>query len=260
VKIIAARDGGAQKAILSEIEALSKLKHPCIVELKGFCPPIGNESAKIVMEYVGGGTLKKLLRTDLRLPRWWNSTRKAVMVAEIVIGMKYIHCEGLIHRDLKPTNILVDDDHNAKISDFGSSRAYEVDMTMTGTGTPLYLAPEVESGHYDSTVDVYSFGIIVYEIVCGNGIFSNDGDKDGLGINMLRGKRPDIPGHVLPFSRNLIEKCWSQNATERPDFNEILRSLEGEEFKIMKGVDSDAVKGWCRAVEEEERRLGIKKD
>jgi serine/threonine protein kinase len=259
VKEFLVKSDRVQKDFLSEIEALKKLNHPCIVQLKGCCLPSGTESAKIVMEYVGGGTLKNLLRTDIRPPRWWTATRKAITIAGIVLGMKYIHSEGFIHRDLKPTNILLDDDRDVKISEFGSSRLYQADSTMTGAGTPLYMAPEVDEGHYDGKVDVYSFGIIVYEIVSGNGIFSNDGNKFKLFGMMQSGKRPDIPDFVLPFSRELIEKCWSEEASNRPSFSEIWRKLEEAEFKFMEGVDSHAVKGWWGGIEEKERVLGIKR-
>jgi serine/threonine protein kinase len=148
-----------QKEFLSEVEALKKLNHPHIVRLKGCCLPTGNKGFKIVMEYVGGGTLQELLKSDLRKPRWWTSTRKSIVIAEIVKGMKFIHSNKIIHRDLKPTNILVDNEHNIKISDFGTSRLFETDVTMTNAGTLLYTAPEVSKGHYDKKIDVYSFEI-----------------------------------------------------------------------------------------------------
>jgi serine/threonine protein kinase len=256
VKEFLIKSDRVQKDFVNEIESLKKLNHPCIVEMKGCCLPSGNETAKIIMEYVGGGTLKRLLRTDVRAPRWWTSTRKAITIAGIVHGMKYVHSEGFIHRDLKPTNILLDDDRNVKISDFGSSRPYEVDLTMTSAGTPLYMAPEVGEGHYDMKVDVYSFGIILYELVSGNGMFSNEGNKMKLFGMMQCGKRPDIPDHVLPMSREMIEKCWSEDATKRPSFKEILETLEESEFKVVEGVDSHIVKGWCGAIEEKECQFG----
>jgi serine/threonine protein kinase len=249
VKTFVVKSGGVERDFMSEIEALNKLNHPCIVRLKGCCLQTNNEGAKLIMEYVGGGSLKRLLKSDSKIPEWWTATRKAIAIAEIVIGMKYIHSQGFIHRDLKPTNILLDDDRNVKISDFGTSRVYEVDVTMSNVGTPLYMAPEVPDGHYDRKVDVYSFGIIVYEIITGNGLFSNDGDKMGLFIDMQKGKRPNIPESVLPFSRDLITKCWSAEPSERPEFEEIWRSLEKAEFKVLPGVDFRAVNGLCERIE-----------
>jgi serine/threonine protein kinase len=79
--------------------------------------------------------------------------------------MRYIHSKDIIHPDLKPANIFIDDDHRIRIGDFGSSRLFKAGVTMTNAGAPLYMAPEMDGGHYDEKVDVYSFGLIMYEIV-----------------------------------------------------------------------------------------------
>jgi serine/threonine protein kinase len=158
---------------------------------------------------------------------------------------------------LKPTNILIDNEHNIKISDFGASRLFETNVTMTSIGTPLYRAPEAADGHYDNKVDVYSFGIIVYEIVTGNGIFSDEGSKMRLFLDLQNGKRPEIPKEVLPFTRELIIKCWSQESIKRPDFREIWKSLKDHEFKVMNGVDRVAVVRDVSRIETYERSIGI---
>jgi serine/threonine protein kinase len=206
------------------------------------------------MEYVGGGSLKKLLRSDCKIPRWWTDTRKAIIITGIVLGMKYVHSKGFIHRDLKPTNILVDDEHNVKISDFGSSRFIDkVDVTMTNAkGTPLYMAPEAWNVHYDNKVDVYSFGLILYEIISGNGIFSNEGDKGQLFMQLASGWRPEFPGNVNEFVRRLIENCWSREASKRPSFSDILELLKQVEFKVLPKVDAREVKHFCARIEEDE--------
>jgi serine/threonine protein kinase len=84
--------------------------------------------------------------------------------------MKYILSKGFIHRDLKPENIFVDDDNRIRIGDFGSTRLFETGVTMTSVGTPLYMSPETDEGHYDCKLDVYSFGSIMYEIATNNGV------------------------------------------------------------------------------------------
>jgi serine/threonine protein kinase len=248
-----ANEDQIQKQFMSELCALAQLDHRCIVQVKGWSLPTATEGPKIIMEYVGGGTLKNLLRSDITHARWWNVTRKVITIMGIVLGMEFIHSKNLIHRDLKPTNILLDDDRNVKISDFGSSRIYEVDVTMTGVGTPLYMAPEVLDGHYDGKVDVYSFGLILYEIVVGNGVFSSCKDERSklkLYVDLQKGITPAIPESVLPFTRDLIKKCWSMSPSERPSFSEIRRSLQEIGFKVFPGVDSLAVKAFVMTIEE----------
>jgi serine/threonine protein kinase len=162
-----------------------------------------------------------------------------ITIVGIVLGMEFIHAKGFIHRDLKPTNILLDDDRNIKTSDFGSSRVYEADVTMRNVGTPLYMAPEASERVYDSKVDVYSFGLILYEIVSGTGVLSSCDPRDKMRLfrELQGGNRPEIPESVLPFTRELIEKCWSASATERPSFKEIFESLKEVKLEIISGVE-----------------------
>jgi serine/threonine protein kinase len=194
-----------QDGFIREMSSLIELRHSCIVELKGCCLPGNNEGPKVITEFLGGGSLRNILG-EANAPRWWTPTRKAKTIAGIVVGMKYVHSKGILHRDLKPSNILLDDDFNVKIGDFGTSRCYEADLTMTSAGTPLYMALEVSGGHYGPKADVYSFGLILYEIVVGNGLFSSPGNKMKLFVDLQRGWRPEFPKEVCEVSKTLIDK------------------------------------------------------
>jgi serine/threonine protein kinase len=177
---------------LREVEALFTLKHPCIVSLKGYCLPRGREGAKLVTEYVGRGTLKSVLCLGSKAPRWWTVGRKVCSIIGIVLGMKYIHSKGFLHRDLKPENIFIDSEYRIRIGDFSLGRLFDSGVTMTAVGTPLYMAPESGSGHYDSKVDVYSFGLIMYEIVTNYTILSGSGDKMHLLVKLQNGWSPNL--------------------------------------------------------------------
>jgi hypothetical protein len=244
-----------QENFIREMSSLIELKHPCIVGLKGCCLPTNKEGAKIVTEFLGGGSLRLLFR-NAKPPRWWSVTRKAKTIAGIVYGMKYVHSKGILHRDLKPSNILFDDDLNVKIGDFGTSRDYEADITMTSTGTPLYMAPEVSVGHYGPKADVYSFGLIMYEIIVGNGLFSCGANKVKLFVDLQNGWRPNIPSEVVEVSKSLIERCWSENPENRPSFDEILQILVNCDFQIISKVDSVEVKLYLTSVEEHNKNIG----
>jgi serine/threonine protein kinase len=237
------KNEGIQRTFIREVESLMKLnEHPCIVSLKGCCLPCGNEGPKIVTEFLGNGSLKSILGS--KPPRWWTYGRKVKSIAGIVLGMKFIHSKGLIHRDLKPENILFDDDLRIRIADFGSSRIFEVDVTLTGGGTPLYMAPEVPTHHYNEKVDVYSFGLVLYEIIVGDGLFSGPGDKMKLFLDLQKGWRPIIPDKTESVSRKLIESCWSENPGNRPSFDEIWISMEKCNFRLLPGVKKSDIEGF----------------
>jgi serine/threonine protein kinase len=121
---------------------------------------------------------------------------------------------------------------------------------MTSVGTLLYMAPEVGEDHYDCKVDVYSFGLIMYEIVTSDPIFSGASDNK---LELLRelpnGWRPEVR-NVKPVSRSIIERNWSMNAEERPPFQDILRELYDGGFDIIPGItniDVIGLGGWTEA-------------
>jgi serine/threonine protein kinase len=229
-----------QETFLREVQALFRLKHPFILSLKGYCLPKGREGPKLVTEYMRNGSLKAILALGSEAPRWWTVKRRVECVIGIVLGMKYIHSKGFIHRDLKPGNIFIDDDGRIRIGDFGSSRSFETGVTMASVGTPLYMAPEVGEGHYDCKVDVYSFGLIMYEIVTNDAIFSAAGSKLEIFRQLLNGWRPDL-SNVTPLSRSIIERSWSMNAKERPTFDDIWRERYNDGFDIIAGVSKSEV-------------------
>ena len=148
--------------------------------------------------------------------------------------MKEVHSVDVIHRDLKLENILVDKNNKIKVSDFGLCTLMTPDSeTMNRTqmtGTLKYMAPELlqERTDYDEKVDVYAFGVVVFLILT-KGEFPKIGMAD-----VILGKKAEIPGSISEFSRNLIDKCWSYKASDRPSFSEICDSLKGNEDKLIK--------------------------
>ncbi|KAK8840241.1 hypothetical protein M9Y10_031186 [Tritrichomonas musculus] len=147
--------------------------------------------------------------------------------------MKEVHSIGIIHRDLKLENILLDENNKIKVSDFGLCTLITLDSeTMSRTqmtGTLKYMAPELvnESSDYNEKVDVYSFGVVVF-LILNNGEFPKISIVD-VGI----GKKAEIPSQITEFSRSLINKCWSFKADDRPSFAEICQMLKGNENKII---------------------------
>ncbi|XXG65315.1 hypothetical protein AAC387_Pa05g3047 [Persea americana] len=157
-----------EKEFQREISAIGRTHHRNLVRLLGFCAE--GPQRLLVYEYMSNGSLADLLFRHETLPDWKNRMRIAVDIAR---GILYLHedCETpIIHCDIKPQNILMDEFHRAKISDFGLAKLMKPEQTKTFTGirgTRGYVAPEWHK-NMPVTVkaDVYSFGIVLLEIIC----------------------------------------------------------------------------------------------
>ncbi len=148
-----------------EAKSLAKLSHPNIVKVHDYGEHEG--SPYLVMEYLPGGTLKKLLGRPIP---WQDAVRLILPVAR---GVAYAHKRGILHRDIKPANVLITDDGEPMLSDFGIAKLFEAEQTtaLTGSGmaigTPEYMAPEQWTGVTSPQSDLYSLGIVLYEMVAG---------------------------------------------------------------------------------------------
>lgn len=152
----------------AEISAIGRTNHKNLVQLLGFCNE--GEHRLLVYEYMSNGSLADFLFRKSRRPNWYKRMQIAFGTAR---GLFYLHeeCKSqIIHCDIKPQNILLDDTFNARISDFGLAKLLKTDQTQTTTairGTKGYVAPEwFKNLPITAKVDVYSFGILLLELVC----------------------------------------------------------------------------------------------
>jgi serine/threonine protein kinase len=127
---------------ICEIENLLQMNHPCIVSLVGYSMPTKDHPARLATLFVDGCSLSSVLISS---PDWWIATAKSIVIVGIVIGMRYVHSRGIIHRNLKSGNILLDNEtHGVHICDFGSSRLSSVDsayiLTASGEGPLVRMA------------------------------------------------------------------------------------------------------------------------
>ena len=214
-----------------EVMMLATLKHPNIVRFIGACrkPMVWC----IVTEYAKGGSVRQFLtqRQNRAVP-----LKVAVKQAlDVARGMAYVHSLGLIHRDLKSDNLLIFGDKSIKIADFGVARIEVHTEGMTPeTGTYRWMAPEmIQHRPYTHKVDVYSFGIVLWELITGMLPFQNMTAVQAAFAVVNRNVRPILPDDCLPVLREIMTRCWDPNPDVRPPFAEIVAMLESAENEVM---------------------------
>ena len=174
IKILTHRlldDEGAKTRIRKEAEAVGRLNHPNIATLHEF--DWFEDQPFICMEYIDGTTLQERISAT-RL----SSPEIIQLGVEIAEGLKYVHDHGVLHRDIKPSNIMLTQDGHVKITDFGLAKI-EIEPGITDTnvimGTPRYMSPEAVQGHkVDHRSDLYSFGIVLFEMITGEPPFGGE--------------------------------------------------------------------------------------
>ncbi|XP_040911977.1 receptor-interacting serine/threonine-protein kinase 1 [Toxotes jaculatrix] len=229
------RNEECKRSLLMEGNIMASLNHERVVKLLGVI--MEDRDCSLVMELIPRGNLLVMLKT-VSVP----VSIKGRIILEILEGMVYLTEKNVIHKDIKPENILVDKDFHIKIADLGLA-TYKTWSKLTkeesrrksrigqsggarGAGTLSYMAPEhLESIHTASTEksDVYSFAIVVWVILTGEEPYANARSEDQISQCVRNGDRPaenlipdDTPEEII----QLMRRCWSQNPQKRPTFKE----------------------------------------
>ena len=238
------------KIFTREVNLLSSLQHIAILHFIGFSPHdfYGDPYPTILTEYSSNGSLRDiliLLNQGVH-PEKWNNTSKYIILYGIAAGMDFIHQNNIIHRDLKPENILLDDFFFPKICDFGLSKIFDINnrsQQSISTTTYNYMAPEMmkDEHQYNELVDVYSYGILLFEIITEKNAYYELDNKYSIPFRVKEGYRPQYPPNFTINSKmkNLIEKCWSQTVSERPNFDSITKILRNDEMATIMSVNLD---------------------
>jgi serine/threonine protein kinase len=216
----------------AEMAFLSELHHPNIVLFIGAC--VKKPNLCIVTEFMKQGSLKDILMDNTTKLTWQN---KIQMLRRAALGINYLHSlhPVIVHRDVKPSNLLVDENWNVKVADFGFARIKEENATMTRCGTPCWTAPEVIRGEkYDERADVFSFGIVMWEVLTRKQPYAGRNFM-GVSLDVLEGKRPQIPNDCPDHFAKVIKKCWSSQASKRPGMNEVVAYLDS----LVEGDDDE---------------------
>lgn len=165
-----------------------------------------------VMEYLNGGDLMFHIQDKGR----FDVTRATFYAAEITVGLQFLHSKGIIYRDLKLDNVMLDKDGHIKIADFGmcKEKVFGDVRATTFCGTPDYIAPEILLGQkYTFSVDWWSFGVLVYEMLIGQSPFQGD-DEDEL-FDSIRTDTPHYPRWISKESKSLIELLFERDPSRR---------------------------------------------
>jgi serine/threonine protein kinase len=275
-KIIAVKkskilDEGNLRQFINEVVILSQINHRNVVKLLGCC--LETEVPLLVYEFIPNGTLSQLLHSPSdELPFTWEMRLR--IATEVAGARSYLHSAASIpiyHRDIKSTNILLDDKYRAKVADFGTSKSVTIDQTHVTTlvqGTFGYLDPEYfQSSQFTDKSDVYSFGVVLVELLTGQKAVSFCRSEDearslvtyflmSIEDNRLsgildpqvkvQGRKEDIMMVAV-----LAKSCLSMKGKERPAMKEVTMVLEGirnshecqksaKDFIIPQEIDYDA--------------------
>ncbi|KAG2665843.1 hypothetical protein I3760_15G026500 [Carya illinoinensis] len=231
---------------INEVLVLSQINHRNIVKLLGCC--LETEVPLLVYEFISKGTLfEHIHHKDRSLLISWEARLK--IAAETAEALSYLHSAAsppIIHRDVKSSNILLDGNYTAKVSDFGSSRLIPLDQIEVVTlmqGTLGYLDPEyMQTNQLTEKSDVYSFGVILIELLTGEKALSFDRPKDerSLALYFLSAIKEDRLFEVLEQNlgternekqlkevANLARRCIKLKGEDRPTMKEVAAELEG---------------------------------
>ena len=234
-------NGSKLQSFQREVAVLATAIHPAVVRLIGatesmpFC---------IITEWMPNSSLYH----DLHVHHHLDQTGKTIAAFDIARGMQFLHSCQIVHRDLKSLNVLLDINYHIRICDFGFSRhATDTSLMSQNIGTPHWMAPELlsTSSNYTSKIDVYAYGIVLWELATGQTPYSGMDSHYIIQQVLSNDIRPSLPPDINPAMRDLITQCWDRNPDVRPSFDEIVKKFEIENV-MMNGANLEEFKKYIR--------------
>lgn len=208
--------------------------HPCIVKFYGYF----FNPCSIVVEYVQNGSLQEMFKKmqEGTAPKEWDDTARAKAIFGLTAAMQHLHSYNIVHRDLNLKNILLDDNYEIKLTDFGLAKLDDTQMSAIHS-QPIYTAPEAfclneEKPNYDETVDIYAFGIILYQIITGKEPYEKYKPHEFPQL-VIDGLRPQIPTDIDSDIQKLLKCCWDGNPENRPTSIDILRFFYAHKAPLL---------------------------
>lgn len=241
------------EALLAEARMMNRIKFQYVLRLLGIYQEKKRDTIRlgIVMEYMENGSLSSLLEKVVPVP-WALRFR---ILYEVALGMNYLHGldPPLLHLDLKPSNILLDESFHVKLTDFGLSRWKQASVSSLSVessvgGTLEYMAPEVLSDvnlKPTLAMDIYSYGILMWSVLTGKQPYSEAVCSSLIRFGIPTGQRPDTSYLDVPEIpeqlKVLMGQCWENNPKKRPNFKVCIEKTN-EVFEEHKFVIQDAVR------------------
>ncbi|KAK1550898.1 hypothetical protein Q3G72_026599 [Acer saccharum] len=221
----------------NEAIKLADLHHPNVVAFYGVVLDGPGGSVATVTEYMVNGSLRNALQKN---ERNLDKRKRLLIAMDVAFGMEYLHGKNIVHFDLKSDNLLVNlrDPHRpiCKVGDLGLSKVKCQTLISGGVrGTLPWMAPELLNGSsslVSEKVDVFSFGIVLWELLTGEEPYADLHYGAIIGGIVSNTLRPPVPESCDPDWRSLMERCWSPEPPERPNFTEIANDLRSMAAKI----------------------------
>jgi serine/threonine protein kinase len=205
---------GFDKRFLTEARTMAKLKHPGVVNVYDFSSDTSSATAFLVMEYVDGDPLSRTLSRVGRL----TAGRTMALIAQAADALEAAHAAGIVHRDVKPGNLMVRANGTLVLTDFGISRS-ELASQLTGTGTVLgtasYISPEQAAGQVATAAsDVYALGVVAYQCLAGRRPFEGDNPLE-IAMKHVREPPPPLPADIPPAVREIVMRTLAKDPANR---------------------------------------------
>ncbi len=227
----------SMRKFLDVIETVSKLNHPNLVKIHSFGIPNGLTQPFVLMEYLANSSLMDYIdNKEMNL----SFSDKVKIIGQVASALSEVHQAGIIHRDVKPSNVLLNQDMNAKLTDFGISSLMTHTETINLAGSPAFMAPECfeEDGTTTTKVDIFSLGVLSYELLTGQRPFT--GGTISEMIHAIRVFKPQNPQqfeeNISDDINNILASMLMKKPSMRPNAGDIAQAVQ---YLFEDGIPDD---------------------
>jgi serine/threonine protein kinase len=241
------------QAFQDRVRGLVSLSHPSVLPIVGLIPPARTAGPIVLAPDSEFGSLSDVLDRVRRNdpPPFWNDAGKLRVIVSLISGFAYLPSQGVVHRELQPSDLIVQSDGSIRICGYLTSVLEEQKFARASqVSAPSYMAPELyedrenERKSQDPKTDVFSFGLIPYEILCTQRVFPASCSAPVIMRQAMSAKaadRPVIRGDLHPVLRELIVKSLCAASSKRPTFEAMWARLRAIEFKVVPTVEIEFV-------------------